>query len=320
MKVSVVLPAWKGKFLREAIGSILAQTFSDFELLVVDDCSPEDIRGIVNSFSDSRIHYSRNEQNIGGRDLAAAWNKAMENARGEYAVLASDDDLYEEEFLSTLVALADEHKDISIFHSRVAFIDSAGSELGLSEERPEYETPAEFLFSRAVKRNWQFAPEFLFRVDKFRAIGGFVSFPRAWYSDDATWLKLAFKGGVIYSPRVLFRWRKSRDNISSLFSDLEEKLKAGFLYKRWIHEYINNLTAEIESKENRKLLKIAESKVDGEIDHMSFWLLHNATFGDSLRAFRHIEGGIGAKAAFAYSMIKIFFKRLFALVSRRSAR
>ena len=320
MKVSVVLPAWKGKFLREAIGSILAQTFSDFELLIVDDCSPEDIRGIVNSFPDPRIRYSRNGQNIGARDLAAAWNKAMENARGEYAVLASDDDLYEKDFLSTLVALADEHKDISLFHSRVAFIDSAGLALGLSEERPEYETPAEFLFSRAVKRNWQFAPEFLFRVDRFRAIGGFVSFPRAWYSDDATWLKLAFEGGVIYSPRVLFRWRKSSDNISSLFSDLEDKLKAGFLYKRWTHEYINNLAAETNSEEDLKILKLADSKVDGEIDHMAFWLFHNAKFQDSLRAFHHIKGGIGVKAAFAYSMFKIFLKKLVALVSRRIAK
>ena len=50
MRFSFVLPAWKGKYLRESVSSILAQTYTDFELVIVDDCSPENLKEIVSSF------------------------------------------------------------------------------------------------------------------------------------------------------------------------------------------------------------------------------------------------------------------------------
>jgi len=67
MFFSFVLPAYKATFLKEAIESILAQTYGDFELIIVDDASPEDLGSIVGSFHDSRISYHRNAVNIGAR-------------------------------------------------------------------------------------------------------------------------------------------------------------------------------------------------------------------------------------------------------------
>jgi glycosyltransferase involved in cell wall biosynthesis len=68
-KVSIGIPAYKPEFLEEAIASVLAQTFEDWELIVVDDCSPADIKGIVGKFTDPRIRYYRNEQNLGTEDI-----------------------------------------------------------------------------------------------------------------------------------------------------------------------------------------------------------------------------------------------------------
>ena len=64
MKYSFVLPAYKATFLREAIDSILAQSYPDFELIIVNDKSPEDLTSIVNSYHDVRIQYYVNAQNI----------------------------------------------------------------------------------------------------------------------------------------------------------------------------------------------------------------------------------------------------------------
>ena len=64
MKYSFVLPAYKATFFKEAIDSILAQTYKEFELIIVNDASPDDLDSIVNSYSDSRIRYYVNEQNI----------------------------------------------------------------------------------------------------------------------------------------------------------------------------------------------------------------------------------------------------------------
>ena len=66
MKFSVTIPAYKSRYLREAIQSIASQTIDNWELIIVDDCSPEDIRSVVEPFmTDSRIRYYRNEKNCG---------------------------------------------------------------------------------------------------------------------------------------------------------------------------------------------------------------------------------------------------------------
>ena len=64
MKFSITIPAYKRSYLKEAIDSCLAQTYKDFELIIVNDASPEDLDSIVNSYSDNRIRYYKNETNI----------------------------------------------------------------------------------------------------------------------------------------------------------------------------------------------------------------------------------------------------------------
>ena len=86
VKYSFVLPAYKANYLRESIDSILGQTYTDFELIIVNDASPEDVDSIVNSYNDKRIQYYRNEDNIGGKDLVAQWNYSISYATGDYLV------------------------------------------------------------------------------------------------------------------------------------------------------------------------------------------------------------------------------------------
>ena len=91
--VSICIPAYNGaRFLRQCIDSILAQTFADFELLVVDDQSSDDTLSIVESYAaqDPRIRVLRNEQNLG---LVGNWNRCVELARGEWIKFVFQDDL-----------------------------------------------------------------------------------------------------------------------------------------------------------------------------------------------------------------------------------
>lgn len=62
MKFSITIPAYKTAYLKECIESILAQTYTNFELIIVNDASPEDLTSIVHSFDDSRIRYYINEK------------------------------------------------------------------------------------------------------------------------------------------------------------------------------------------------------------------------------------------------------------------
>lgn len=74
MKFSILLPAYKKKYLYECIESCLAQTYSDFEIIIVDDASPEDLKAVVGQFSDIRIRYYRNEKNCGALHVVDNWN------------------------------------------------------------------------------------------------------------------------------------------------------------------------------------------------------------------------------------------------------
>src|SRR3990172_9993383 len=94
-KISVGISAYKEQFLADAIKSILYQSFADYELIIINDNPGSNIENIVRSFNDQRIKYFENSENIGGRNLAKAWNNVLFKATGEYFVLFSDDDIAE---------------------------------------------------------------------------------------------------------------------------------------------------------------------------------------------------------------------------------
>jgi hypothetical protein len=154
----------------------------------------------------------------------------------------------------------------------------------------------------------QCAPEFMFRTEALRRIGGFVSFPRAWFSDDATWISLAKEHGVAYSSQVLFSWRSSGENISTLFSDVAEKLKAGEMYFEWLKSYINDFST-VSEKDRDMLLKSAKG-VGYAVDHISFWVLHNAKFKDAVRAVLAVYPSFRMRVGFIFRMCKVAAKRV----------
>ena len=92
VRVSVLMPVYRTneEYLREAISSILAQTYSDFEFLILDDCPEDDRELIVKSYKDRRIKYLRNETNMG---ISESRNKLVDMARGEYLAVMDHDDV-----------------------------------------------------------------------------------------------------------------------------------------------------------------------------------------------------------------------------------
>lgn len=259
-KVSFILPAYKRRFLKEAIASILAQTYKDLELVIVDDHSPEGLKDVVDQFSDPRLTYYCNEENLGGKDLVAAWEKAMTYARGEWCVLASDDDLYHPEYLSEMLRLTEQYPQVNAVHSRVGIIDHEGRITGFGQVRSPLESAIEMVYSRSICRYQQTMPDFMFRLEEFNRNGGFVKFPVAWYSDDATWAKLAKRGGVAFSPRVLFYFRYSGINISSTNSFVVEKMNAGYQYCQWVLNFIKELVPQ--SDEERRMIDIIQTRIE----------------------------------------------------------
>ena len=241
--VSFVLPAYKGEFLQSAIESILQQTYKDFELIIVNDKSPYNLKEIVASFQDSRIRYYENSINIGGKDLVANWNQCLKYAQGDFIVLASDDDYYLPTYLEKMISLSERYPQINLFHCRVAVIDENNKFIYWGTPIAEYESDIDFVFQRAINLRTQLVPEFLCRTASLKKIGGFINYPKAWYSDEMTWYTIAKGDGVVATNETLFYWRSSKTNISTSTSDIVDKAKASEKHLAGMKDLLGSLVA-----------------------------------------------------------------------------
>ena len=106
------MPAYNAeKYINEAIDSILAQTFTDFEFIIIDDGSTDSTCAIVESYSDSRIRFFKNEHNLG---VAATLNRGLDLARGEYIARMDADDISLPTRFEKQAAYMDSHPDVVV--------------------------------------------------------------------------------------------------------------------------------------------------------------------------------------------------------------
>ena len=272
-KYSFVLPAYKAAFLGESIDSILNQSHKDFELIIVNDASPEDLTSIVNSYHDERIQYYINEKNVGGTDLVAQWNHCITYAKGEYLILASDDDIYHPDYLEKMDVLVDRYPNIDVFFPRVQYIDESGKITTECDALAENLSFIDFLFLRHKGQIPLGIPFFIFKRVELDRNGGIVNFPTAWFSDDATVIRLARKGVVTHRD-VLFSFRMSGLNISSVLNSMEmlkKKLLATEAFYFW---YVDELkVVDVLTDEEKKKMDLVRSSLrEMELRHMT-WLI-----------------------------------------------
>lgn len=123
MSVSILIPAFRPTYLRQAIASALTQATDDFELIVSDDSGDQEIRPIVEQFRDPRIRYVRTPGRVGaGENCRRLWGEA----RHDLLLFLLDDDVLLPHALSELLAQAAEHPDASFYFGQRYTIDGAG--------------------------------------------------------------------------------------------------------------------------------------------------------------------------------------------------
>lgn len=137
--VSVIMPAYNAqKYISEAIQSIISQTYTKWELIIVDDGSVDSTVDVIKTFEDSRIKLFLNEQN---RGIAETTNRAIGESKGKYIALLDDDDIAEEDRLNWQVKFLENHENIDILGGRTTYIDVNGNVLnygGIPRNNPKY--------------------------------------------------------------------------------------------------------------------------------------------------------------------------------------
>lgn len=238
MKFSITIPAYKQKYLHEAIESCLAQTYKDFELIIVDDASPEDLKSVVNKFQDNRIRYYRNNKNCGALNVVDNWNKCLAHATGDYVICMGDDDKLLSNALDEYAKLIEKYPNVDVFHGWTEVIDEHSDVINLLDTRPEWESVYSLMWQRWNGRQ-QFIGDFLFKTATLRKNGGFYKQPLAWGSDDITAYINAKENGVANTQVPVFQYRQTSITLSSI-SNGKIKLEALEKEKLWTESFLSH--------------------------------------------------------------------------------
>jgi glycosyltransferase involved in cell wall biosynthesis len=128
--VSIGMPVFNGeKYVEDTLISILAQTYTDFELIISDNCSTDQTQNICQKYAamDNRIRYYRNARNLGA---PMNYNRTFELSRGEYFKWASHDDVLAPEYLQKCISVLDKDPTVVLCHSKTGRIDEKGLLVG----------------------------------------------------------------------------------------------------------------------------------------------------------------------------------------------
>lgn len=131
--VSIIMPSWNtGSFIAESIQSVINQTYQNWELIIVDDCSTDNTDDVVSSFSDHRIRYYKNEKNSGA---ALTRNRALREAQGEWIAFLDSDDIWFPQKLEKQVKFMKDNQYVFSYHEYEK-IDEEGNPLNVYVSGP----------------------------------------------------------------------------------------------------------------------------------------------------------------------------------------
>lgn len=259
MKFSITIPAYKAKYLNECIDSVLAQTYKDFELVIVNDSSPEDLDSIVYHYEDSRIRYYVNEKNCGAINVVDNWNKCLAYAKGEFIICMGDDDKLMPNCLEEYAKIIAKNSNLDVFHGRVLRIDDDSNVIDILEDRAEIESVYSLMRHRFKSRQ-QYIGDFCYRTSKLKSFGGFYKLPLAWTSDDITSYMMAGTKGIANTNVATFMYRINAYTISRT-GNCKLKMESLNSAENWIDNFLNKQTPKtIEEIEESKLLPKLKAK------------------------------------------------------------
>lgn len=247
------MPVYNGeKYIKEAIDSILAQTFKDFELIICDNASTDNTQAICESFQDNRIKYFRNTENMG-----AAWNynHAEDLACGEYFKWAAHDDVLAPEFLAECVDALDSHPNAVMAYTWIEKIDAHGQSLGIHRDNlaTSAKMPSIRYSSLILKDHYCVCFFGLIRKEKLQGTARHGNYNSA---DRVFLAHMGLRGKLYEIPKNLFYWRRhpeqsllmTKDRYAyALWFDPKNAGQAVYPKKRLFQEYYRLLALEKEN-------------------------------------------------------------------------
>ncbi|CAH1385732.1 glycosyltransferase [Candidatus Nitrotoga sp. M5] len=223
-KISVILTSFNHElYLREAIDSVLNQTFTDYELIIWDDASSDGSWEVINSYSDPRIKAFRNEATKRG---IYGINKAIsEVATGEYIAIHHSDDAWELDKLEKQVAYLDNHSEIGAVFTWAQIIDENGAKLENNWFKQENKTQWQWLNQLFFEQNHLNHPSVLIRKQCYQDVGTY-RYGLAQTGDAEMWSRVLIKYPIHVIQENLTKHRLPSDKSNTSGSRIEVAIRA----------------------------------------------------------------------------------------------
>lgn len=243
-KLAIVIPAFKADFFEATLASIAAQTDKRFVLYVGDDASSDDLYAIVAPHrSEVTVVYHRFEQNLGKENLVAHWERCVALTNDEEWIwLFSDDDIMDAGCVAAFYDFLGPNGTGSadLIHFDMKVVDENDRQLWPYKQFPAYLSCTDFFARRIRSELHSTVVEYIFRRSKWQQVGQFERFDLAWFTDDATWIKLSTERGIHSIAGALVYWRYSGRNISSQHASNDlvgRKVQSGLDFMKWVKGY-----------------------------------------------------------------------------------
>jgi len=252
-------------YLREALDSLLAQTFTDFELVVVDDASTDETPAILRAYAqrDPRFVLLRNESNL---RLPASLNRGLAVCRALLVARADGDDFYEPDRLEKQFRFLREHNPVGVVSCYYRTMDSGGCQLDL-KKLPVTDATIKF------KLLWESPlchPGAVFRRDAVQGVGGYDdSYPVA--QDYDLWARLRDKTDFGNLPQPLMKLRIHGASSSAVRGSDQSRLSVG-VSRRLFSEYLGRQLGEDETAALKYLLCAYTAVAHNELNTALFLL------------------------------------------------
>ena len=311
----MTVPAYKAQFLAECIDSILAQSYKNFELIIVNDASPQDLDSIVSKYDDSRIRYYKNKVGFGAEHVVGNWNKCLEYATGDYIICMGDDDKLLPNCLEEYVKLVNKYPGLNVYHAMTEIIDEDGNITGIQEPRPLWESVYSMIYWRWMTRNQQFIGDWLFTVKTLRDHHGFYKLPYAWGSDDLSAVIAAIDKGVANTQQPGFQYRKNNQTITNNSSNTLRKIES---IRRVYDFYASFLSEEPEGILDRLYYKLLKEDYQKQRSKVIVWNISMYTQYHPLHLLKVICGNFNIsnkmKICVIYETIKKKIRKFFTII------
>lgn len=252
--VSILTPTYNHeRFIVQCIESVLAQTYKNWEMIIIDDGSTDNTQSVIQSFSDERIRYVPRE-NVGIQGLHTTYNAGLEKARGGVVAILEGDDYWPANKLEIQVPDFDDSN--VVLSSGVTSIDTSTDQHLLT---PAQMPPDDARNNRPVGRaalhmispgslTYTFPVSTAIRISALRSIGGFQQPPYLLVADFPTFLRLTIEGEFRFHEEVLGFWRRHISSVT--LSRMSEIVEGAY---RYAFEFL---------KEFRDRLPITDEELD----------------------------------------------------------